>query len=166
MPETKRSQETPSGESALEAKVRRMEDELAIRNLAAQFSDAVARWDYESFRALWAPRAVWEIKEPLHSLANGVDEIVALLRRLLDGREFFVQLTHSGIVHVHGDEAVARWIVRERGRGPGKTFYDNLAVYVDALVKIEGQWLFSNRTYHYIFLDDSEFGGKSFPHPV
>jgi hypothetical protein len=95
-------------------KLERVVAEAEIRNLAAQFSDAVNYNDSDTFSALWDVESVWEIGEPYVSRANGRAEIVALLRRLRQSWAFFVQLTHSGVIEFQtANVATARWSVRE-----------------------------------------------------
>ena len=146
----------------LEERLNAVEDELSIRNLAARFTDAVNERDLASFRQLWTDDAVWEIGPPLQSRAEGVEEIVALLRRLLQAEQYFMQLTHSGVIEVKGDRATARFVERERGRGES-SYYDRLAVYEDVLVRKADGWRFAKRFYRYRFLDQSSFGGEAFP---
>ena len=146
----------------LEERLKAVEDELFIRNLAARFTDAVNERDLASFRQLWTDDAVWEIGPPLQSRADGVEEIVALLRRLLQAEQYFMQLTHSGVIEVKDDRATARFVERERGRGES-SYYDSLAVYEDALVRKADGWRFEKRFYRYRFLDQSPFGGEAFP---
>ena len=146
----------------LEERLKAVEDELSIRNLAARFTDAVNERDLASFRQLWADDAVWEIGPPLQSRAEGVDEIVALLRRLLQAEQYFMQLTHSGVIEIKGDRATARFVERERGRGES-SYYDSLAVYEDVLVRKADGWRFEKRFYRYRFLDQIPFLGEAFP---
>ena len=101
-------------------------DDLAIRNLTASFTDTVIRHDHDGFRALWMPDALWEIKDPLPASVQGAGKIVAMLSGLLEVFEFFVQMTHRGVVSVQGDQATARWVVQVIGRGKdGKRCYNN-----------------------------------------
>ena len=146
----------------LEERLEAIEDELSIRNLVARYSDAVNQRDLVAFRQLWTSDAVWEIGAPLQASAHGVDEIVALLRRLLQAEKYFMQMTHSGVIEVNGDRATARFVERERGRGES-TYYDSLAVYEDVLVREAEGWRFAKRYYQYRFLDQSPFGGEAFP---
>lgn len=145
----------------LEERLRAVEDELSIRNLAARFTDAVNERDVAAFRQLWTNDAVWEIGPPLQSRAEGVDEIAALLSRLLEAEQYFMQMTHSGVIEIKGDRATARFVERERGRGES-SYYDCLAVYEDVLVREGNGWLFAKRFYRYRFLDRSPFGGEAF----
>ena len=147
----------------LEARLRAVEDRLEIQALAARFSDTVNERDVTAFAQLWASdRPIWEIGPPLQSRAEGIDEIVALLGRLMQAEQYFMQMTHSGVIEIKGDQATARFVERERGRGES-TYYDNLAVYEDVLVREAGGWRFAKRSYHYRFLDQNPFGGNAFP---
>jgi ketosteroid isomerase-like protein len=147
----------------LEARLRAVEDRLEIQALAARFSDAVNERDVTAFAQLWASdHPIWEIGRPLQSRAEGAGEIVALLRRLLQMERYFMQMTHSGVVTIDGDRATARFVERERGRGDG-TYYDNLAVYEDVLVREPGGWRFLERHYRYRFLDQKPFERDAFP---
>ena len=146
----------------MEERLKAVEDELSIRNLVARYTDAVNGRALASFRQLWTDDAVWEIGPPLQSRADGVEEIVALLRRLLQAEQYFMQLTHSGVIEVKGDRATARFVERERGRGES-SYYDSLAVYEDLLMREADGWRFAKRFYHYRFLDQSPFGGEAFP---
>ena len=149
-------------------RLERVVAEAEIRNLAAQFSDAVNYNDPDAFSALWTADSVWEIGEPYVRRANGRTEIVALLRRLRQQWAFFVQLTHSGVIEfAGGDVATARWSVREVARSPdGAQSYDNLAIYEDRLEKAGGVWRFARRSYHYIWLSDAPLVGRAFPLPA
>jgi len=145
-----------------DTRLRILEDQMAIQQLAARFSDAVNERDVASFASLWAGSgAVWEIGEPLAARAEGVQAIIAMLERLMQIQRHFMQLTHSGVITLDGDRATARWDMREHGRGDD-TFYDNLATYEDVLTREAGVWRFARRSYTYRFLDQSPFKGEAF----
>jgi hypothetical protein len=148
-------------------RIERLIAEADIRNLAAQFSDAVNYNSPDAFSVLWAPASSWEIGEPYASRASGRAEIVALLRRLRQSWAFFVQLTHSGVIEFQtANAATARWSIREVARSPdGAQSYDNLAIYEDRLERAEGTWCFVSRSYHYIWLSEAPLLGRSFPLP-
>jgi hypothetical protein len=65
------------------------------------------------------------------------------------------------VITIDVDRATARLAVRERGKGDG-TYYDNLAVYEDVLVRETGGWLFLERHYHYRFLDQTPYAVDAF----
>lgn len=143
-------------------------DELAIRNLVASFANFCSPPNYEKFAGLWVPdsqgtsAALWTLTRPFAMSATGVEKITNMVKNLLESREFFVQMVHSGVVDITGDRATGRWIVQEVARGPGETYYKNYAVYEDVMQKVDGKWYFAERHYKYLFLDDSSFLGKSF----
>ena len=148
--------------TSLEARIRTIEDRLEIQALAARFSDAVNERDLTAFAQLWASdHPVWEIGPPLPSRAESKDAIIAMLKGLYQIQRYFMQMTHSGVITINGDSATARFAVRERGKGDG-TYYDNLAVYDDVLVREPGGWRFLERHYHYRFLDQTPFAGDAF----
>jgi len=148
--------------TTLEARLKAVEDRLEIQALAARFSDAVNERDVTAFAQLWASNhPTWEIGPPLSSRAEGKDAIVAMLKGLYQIQRYFMQMTHSGVITTDGDRATARFVVRERGKGDG-TYYDNLAVYNDILVRESGGWRFLERHYQYRFLDQTPFAGDAF----
>ncbi|MBS7542484.1 nuclear transport factor 2 family protein [Ancylobacter oerskovii] len=146
----------------LERRLRALEDEAEIHRLAARFSDAVNERDLAAFGRLWAEAgAVWSIGPPLTSRAEGREAIVGLLESLYKLERYFMQMTHSGVVTLDGDRATARYVVREHGRGDG-TYYENLAVYNDELVREADGWRFATRSYVYRFLSQKPVDEEAF----
>jgi hypothetical protein len=148
----------------IEQRLQVLEDEVAIRDLAARFADAATRGDHDTLRTLWKPDGVLIIGEPFPITCKGIDEITAHIRKLRDGKEFFVEFIHSGLIKLDGDMASARWLVREIGLGPGKSgksFYNNFGFFIDEFERVAGRWLFKTRTYPYLYLDTDSFNGKA-----
>jgi len=146
----------------IENRLRFLEDEAEIHRLAARFSDAVNTRDLAAFADLWASAgAVWIIGPPLASRAEGREAIVAMLDRLYQIERYFMQMTHSGVITLVGDHATARFIIREHGRGDG-TYYENLGVYNDDLVREADGWRFAKRSYAYRFLNQTPFDDDAF----
>lgn len=144
--------------ATLEERIQKIEDEAAIRDLAAVFADAATRNDKSLLASVWKNDAVFTIEAPLRNVCNEVDEILALISRLRDDKEFFVQFVHSGVIDVTGDHATARWIMREAGKG-GEKYYHTYGIFSDAMERVNGKWLFSERTWHFAYLDLSPFTG-------
>lgn len=140
----------------------RMLDEASIQRAITHFADAATRDDDAAFRALWAEGAEWTIGDPPRVHATGVDDIVATLKRLRAGKEFFVQFACQGVIAIDGDTATSRSVGHEAARGPGDTYYRNHYMVYDRLVRAGDRWLFTARTFRYIWLDTSPFGGQSF----
>ena len=152
----------------LEERLQRLEDEAAIRDLAARFADASTRGDHEAMLSLFAPDAVFGIGEPFAFTAHGTKEIAAFFHQLRDGKDFFVQFVHSGLIQLDGNRASARWLVHESASGPGhhgaeKGYYDPSVFVLDELEKIDGQWLLKKRNYPFIFISTDPFPGSAVP---
>lgn len=147
--------------------LQRITDDLEIRDLVARFANACSPPNLEAFAKLWIPdaheKAKWIVTEPFTSSATGVADIVALLDKLLAPWDFFVQLVHTGVVKIDGNNATGRFIVREVGKGPNETYYNNFAIYEDRYSKVEGKWYIARRQYDYMFLDSGPFGGNICP---
>jgi len=148
--------------SDIETRLRALEDEAKIHRLAARFSDAVNERDSAAFAQLWANEgAVWNIGPPLASHAEGKAAIVAMLEGLFKIERYFMQMTHSGVVTLDGSRATARFVIREHGRGEG-SYYENLAVYNDELVREAEGWRFARRSYTYRFLNQKPVDEAAF----
>ncbi|KAJ9603795.1 hypothetical protein H2200_011981 [Cladophialophora chaetospira] len=147
--------------------LQRLADELEIRSLVARFANACNPPNLEAFGKLWVPdthqKGEWSLSEPFTTSATGVDDIVTLLDKLLQPWDFFVQLVHSGVVDIDGDEATGRFIMHEVAKGPNETYYNNFAIYEDKYCKVDGKWFFAKRHYNYMFLDSGPFGGNVCP---
>ena len=144
------------------AMLHQLVDEAAIRGLCDRFADAANHLNYEAFRATWAAEGVWDIGEPMNVHAEGVDDIEKTLEQLLGEWEFFVQMPHAGAVKIQGERATARWTMNEIGRtrGDNPQSQFNLSTYTDELVKQDGKWLFTKRSYKMTYLDVSPLPGK------
>jgi hypothetical protein len=111
------------------ALLKRFMDEASIRNTIARFADSATRFDTDMFRTVWADDAEFIIGLAPHGQsATGVDDIVAMLRRVRAGRDFFVQFALPGVIDIDGDEATTRTLCHEAARGPGKTYYRNHSI--------------------------------------
>lgn len=149
----------------IEQRLQHLEDEAAIRDLAARFADAASRGDHRTISKLFKRDAVFTIGAPNALTVTGADEIAALIDKLRSDKDFFVQFVHSGLIHLNGGTASARWLIREVALGSaktgvGKSFYNNFGFFLDELEKVDGRWLFKTRTYPYMFLDTDPFTGK------
>lgn len=150
----------------IEQRLQHLEDEAAIRDLAARFADAASRGDHRTISNLFKRDAVFTIGEPNKVTVSGADEIAALIDKLRSGKEFFVQFVHSGLIHLDGNTASARWLIREvalgAGKsGSGKSYYNNFGFFIDELEKVSGKWLFKTRHYPYVYLDTDPFTGNA-----
>lgn len=137
-------------------------DEAAIRDATARFADSVTHADIEGFIALWADDAEWAIGAPFEQRAQGVGNIVSMLQNLWKGNDYFVQFAVQGPIQINGDEAAARCMCHEAARGPNGRYYRNNGVWHDRLQRSGNGWVFTSRTYQYLWLDLSPFTGDTF----
>ena len=147
-----------------QALLKRFMDEASIRNTIARFADSATRFDTDMFRTVWADDAEFIIGHAPHGQsATGLDDIVAMLRRVRAGRDFFVQFALPGVIDIDGDEATTRTFCHEAARGPGKTYYRNHCIAFDRLRRAGNGWVFASRSFQYLWLDTSPFTGDAFP---
>ena len=143
--------------------LQRFLDEASIRNVIARFADAATRSDFEMFRAVWADDGEFIIGQAPHGQhSTGADDNVALLRKLFTGMEFFVQFAVPGVIEIEGDEATTRTFVHEAARGSGH-YYRNHCIAFDRLRREGDGWVFTSRSFQYLWLDTSPFAGDGFP---
>ena len=148
-----------------EERIQKLEDEAAIRSLAAAFADAATRHNMEELSGTYKNDGVLTIGAPLLSTANGVEAIVAFISKLRSDKEFFVQFVHSGVIKLNGNSATAQWLIEEAAKG-GEKYYHNYCVVSDRMEKVDGKWLFAERYFHFAYLDFSPFTGNGHVLPL
>ncbi len=141
-----------------------LENQQLILTLAHQFSDAANRKDAALYRSLWTAESKWIIGPPINQLFEGIDVVVDAFVHLLASWEFFVQLTSSYHIKINGTTATANFYVNEIARIKDGVSNYNLAVYNDKLVFENGRWLFAERNYNVLYLDQSPLKGIAFAH--
>jgi ketosteroid isomerase-like protein len=120
-----------------------VEDELAIRNLAAEYTDAVNRGDGLAMAAVYAPNGAIEIGG---RRIEGTAKLQKAFRRLVEEqREIVFQMNHSGLVKLDGDQATARWWFSELKKPTGEPYEYALGMYQDDLVRLDIGWRFALR---------------------
>lgn len=139
-----------------------LENQQLILTLAHQFSDAANRKDAVLYRSLWATESKWIIGPPINKDFSGADEIVNAFIHLLYNWEFFVQLTCSYHIKIEGNTATANFYVSEIARIKDGMSNYNLAMYQDQLIFENGKWLFRERNYKVLYLDQSPLKGTAF----
>ena len=123
----------------------RAEDELAIRQLAAAYTDAANCRSAEGMVGVYAPDG--ELMTGGRSKPiKGYDKLLLGFQRLLENREFLFQCTHSGVVQVNGDTAVSRWWFTELKKPTGYQFYQyTWGCYEDEAVRLPIGWRYARR---------------------
>lgn len=129
------------------------EDRLAIRELAETYADAVCRRDADAWGGTWAPEGVWDLGG---KVVEGRSALVPFWTKVMTGFPFVVQIIHSVLVdEVEGDTAKARcWLGEQLTDGDGNA-RTTVGHYHDELVKHDGRWYYSRRTYQTVSVADT-----------
>lgn len=129
------------------------EDRLAIRELAETYADAVCRRDADAWGGTWASEGVWDLGG---KLVEGRSSLVPFWTQVMTGFPFVVQIIHSVLVdEVEGDTAKARcWLGEQLTDGDGNA-RTTVGHYHDELVKHDGRWYYSRRTYQTVSVADT-----------
>lgn len=118
-------------------------DRLAIRELQDAYADAASRIDKQQWLDCWAEDAVWITSQGEVRGKTALAERWDQLFETMDAMAFF---SMPGGIAVEGDHATARCHVREIARIDGQVM-KFAARYGDQLVRENGRWRFSRRTY-------------------
>jgi len=119
-----------------------VEDTLNIQQLYARYSDAIMRYDSETFGSCWRDDGYWLL---LGSEYRGKEAIVEAFKNAVAPTDFVSHLALSPLISLKGDTAKVRSQVQEIfhfSDGGGMILLGN---YNDELQKVDGKWLFSDR---------------------
>ena len=126
------------------------EDRLAIRELVEIYADAVTRCDVTDWASCWAEDASWSLPDyPELGTTHGRPAIVAMWIEAMKGYPGIMFEAWPGAIKVEGDRATMRSYTSEVYDQGGVTKRDR-GIYEDECVKINGQWLFSSRSFRNI----------------
>jgi ketosteroid isomerase-like protein len=132
--------------------LRELKDELAIRGLAAAYTDAINRCHIDDAIQVYAPDGVFTMMD--RPSVTGSDQIADVLRSTVSRYELLMQLAHSGVVQLNGDSARARWQITElQVTFDGKRRFI-AGRYEDELARLQQGWRFTRRTFTARYLGD------------
>ncbi|HEY4333332.1 MAG TPA: nuclear transport factor 2 family protein [Ilumatobacteraceae bacterium] len=143
MPETPATE--PTAFAALTARLQRLEDLDAIRQLFIDYGRHLDRCDFAAYAALFADDG--EVLLGPLGRAQGPDAIRALMERTLAGREGETyHVISSPVIELSGDTATSSvmWTVVARN-SEGGTAVTMIGHHDDQLVRQRGQWRFARR---------------------
>lgn len=124
-----------------------IEDRLAIRELAEVYGDGVVRIDPETWASVWAEDAQWDF---MGTLLEGREAIVAMWLQAMSGLDAVSFQCLPAAIEVAGDTAIARVQTQEVLKFKDGTTRMVGGLYTDRLVKREGRWLYSYRSFQII----------------
>lgn len=137
-----------------------LEDEIALRNLMGKYTDAVNRYDPNTWISTWAEDSTWNL---MGTPVEGKDSILGLWQQMMSGFEFALMLPSSCLFDVDGDSATGHWYLHEYTRDKEGNATTVLSRYLDSYVKIDGQWYFKTREYSFIYNGDANLSGTYTP---
>jgi ketosteroid isomerase-like protein len=120
------------------------EDEQAIRDLAAQYADAINRGDGVAAAAVYTRDGILEMSDGLQFV--GQEKLRRVLCNLVEERrEYLFLMTHSGLVQVSGERATARFWFSELKKPTGEAYEFSFGVYQDEAQRLDVGWRFTWR---------------------
>ncbi len=143
--------------------IQRSEDDLAIRQLTAAYSDAVNRKDVAGMAATYAEDAVLSAFGAPDVV--GRENIEATFSQMYSDYRWIFQMTHSGTIEIDGDEAWCRWWVSEQSQNQEGKGAEFLGVYQDHVIRTGSGWRFARRLLQGVYLGRRSLEGKIFDTP-
>lgn len=137
-----------SASASIEARVKKLEDREAIRDLLIEYGRDLDSEDLRGYSRLFAKDGVWDGNV---GKATGPEEIYTMLKKVFSkvppgkyGNSFHIMSSIS--IQVHGDTADSwsRWTWFVQG-DDGKPVAQRSGHYEDTLVREQGQWKFKYR---------------------
>ena len=133
-----------------------IEDELAIRDLIARYTDGVNRFDADTWAATWAEDGYWNL---LGMETRGRDNIRQFWLGAMGTFKFALHQVGSGTLDIDGDTASGRWYLTEYTCDQEDNRGMVVGVYDDKYVKVDGSWYFSERRYQTLYMGPADLSG-------
>lgn len=143
--------------------LQRISDELAVRDLAARFTDAVNRNDPAALGALFTEDGQWVV--PGMETTTGREAASAQIAQLRTTFVDLLQLLYSGHVELDGDDATATWYLSEQA-SDGERAFAFTGVYRDVVRRTDEGWRFARREFTFLYRGRTELPGRWYPHPA
>lgn len=126
-----------SGEG-LADRLDRVESELAIRRLAAEYCHGADKRDLARWSAVWAEDAVWALGEDRDAV--GLAAICDAVRAQWDAFEQLHHHTANHVIEISGDEATGQADVGLAAEVTPGVWVRGGATYLDRYVRRAGRW--------------------------
>ncbi|MFA7440380.1 MAG: nuclear transport factor 2 family protein [Sphingomonadaceae bacterium] len=139
-----------------------LEDRIAVRELIESYANAVTQRDVETWASLWDEESAWRMPE----LGTGVSiegkqtivstwvDLMARYHGPADRPWAFSFLSMPGEMNIEGDRGTVRsYSVEAYADADGRTVHLK-GQYDDVVVKREGRWLFAERVWRLMPLED------------
>lgn len=131
-----------------------------VHNLIGRYCDAVLRVDVAEFSDTWADDARWLI--PGDGIIEGRASISATFEKIRPTYRQCVQEVLNGTIsYVDGDNASARWQIRELQWRDDGTVSELIGVYHDVMARdLDGVLRFTQRDFELIYSGPIDGSGK------
>lgn len=123
-----------------------LKDKLEIREVLDRYCDGVNQRDSRVWGSTWSLNAVWEIPH-LEIKNEGRDNIVSIWTEAMKGYPFIHMMAQPGHININGDKANMRSYTLETAVLPDGTELHPCGQYDDELIREEGEWKFSHRSF-------------------
>lgn len=134
-----------------------------VHNLVGRYCDAVLRVDVAEFSDTWADGARWLI--PGDGIIEGRASISATFEKIRPSYKQCVQEVLNGTIsYVNGDNANARWQIRELQWRDDGTVSELIGVYHDIMARgVDGVLRFTQRDFELIYSGSMDGSGSLRP---
>ena len=144
-------------------------DHSEISRLHAAYADVVSRRQWHELSELFTPDAVLDLDLRGDTMQFvGPQAIGDFISQAVDQFEFFQFGIIGARIHLRGhddpDRATARMYMTEIRQTPAGHWSQIYGVYHDRHSRIDGQWLFTHRTYHSLARNNQPAAVFEFPH--
>lgn len=136
--------------------LRRVSDELSIRDLVSQYADAVTQNDGALWIDTWSEGGSWTLGG---NTSTGHAELLATWKNLMALFEKVVQLPQHARIEIVGERATGTWAMIELGRTKSGVSSLSLGSYADVYVRQESGWKFSERRFDFHYTGPPDLGG-------
>ncbi|GAB3114081.1 nuclear transport factor 2 family protein [Aestuariicella hydrocarbonica] len=124
------------------------EDRLMIRELMDTYADGVNQRNAHTWGSTWAEESEWNLPVvPGMEAVKGKSNIIEGWMQGMELFPFVFMAISPGSIQVTGNTATARSYTAEVAVTQDGTELRPRGQYDDKLVKIDGQWLFKQRTF-------------------
>ncbi|WP_307504525.1 nuclear transport factor 2 family protein [Clavibacter sp. B3I6] len=127
----------------LDTRLDRIESELAIRRLAAEYCHGADKRDLDRFLAVWAPDAVWRMGDEVSY--EGHEAIAEVVRAQWTTFAQYVHWTTNHSIWIDGDHARGECDVAATVRLHSGRWVRTGGTYRDEYRRVGGQWFIAHR---------------------
>lgn len=127
----------------LEGRLARVESELEIRGLAAEYCHGADKRELDRFLAVWTPDAVWRMNDEVQY--EGVDAIARVVQAQWRTFAQYVHWTTNHTIWIDGDEARGESDVAALVRLHNGRWVRTGGTYRDEYRRVDGKWLIAMR---------------------